>query len=1062
MKLLLTVMMLCVGAWANSQTMVTGKVTDEKGVALAGAVVSTQGKSSLSNEAGAFTIGVQLPVQLQVQLAGYVSRTITADSSNYKTIIIVLQSAVKELDEVVVSTGLQQVPKERATGSFAHVNNAQLSRQVSTSIINALEGTVNALNFDKRSNRGQTVNLMIRGRSTLFGDAAPLIVLDGFAYEGDISTINPNDVESVSFLKDAAAASIWGVRAANGVIVITTKKGKQEQPMRVQLQSNITIGMRPDFTRLNTISSADFIEMEQFLFGKGFYTSQENAAAKTYLSPVVEILIKKRDGLMTAAAADAAIAQLKTYDVKKDYNEYLYRRMVNRQHNISISGGGKQVAYYLSAGLDDNTDNSYGSYRRVSVKADNSYYPVEALQLRVSIVYTQTNAGSGMLRYNEVHPGGGKLLYPYARLADDNGVPVATGRDYRTGYLQGLTGKGLLNWEYYPLEEGAQTSTNSITRDVLVNTSVQYKFRNGLNAELRYQYQGNSSGTSNLNTQESYFTRDLINRYSQANSTGVVIRRPIPLGSILNTRTADMESYAIRGQLNYQRRFNQHEVTALAGAEERERKFEGASNRIYGYNENILTNIAVNYDSIYRMYHNNGSTGRIPYGNSVSATVNRYRSIYFNGAYCYMNKYTISFSARKDGSNLFGVNTNQKFVPLWSAGAAWQVSKEDFYKLNWLPVLKLRTSYGYSGNVDNSLTAYTTVAYTTGGLNNIPYAVFQTPPNPSLQWEETGMLNIGVDFATSGKRVSGSIEYYRKHSDHLIGDAPVDPTTGVANALNQAVYRGNVAAMKGSGVDLELRSVNTDRMMRWITTLQLSYNKNEITKYLLPVTSGSTYLNSGTAVYPAIGFPVFAIWSYRSPGLDNTGNPVGYLDGKESKDYVNIISKTTLDQLKYHGPGTPVLFGNVMNEFSFKKLTVSFNVMYRFGHYFRRGGLNYNFLYNNWNGHSDFAERWQQPGDELRTHVPVMAYPVNTSRESFYTNSEVLVEKADNIRLKDMRVNYDLDLSKRRIGVKQIQLFLYANNVAMLWKATKTNIDPDILYEIPQPLTVSFGLKANF
>jgi TonB-dependent starch-binding outer membrane protein SusC len=250
--------------------------------------------------------------------------------------------------------------------------------------------------------------------------------------------------------------------------------------------------------------------------------------------------------------------------------------------------------------------------------------------------------------------------------------------------------------------------------------------------------------------------------------------------------------------------------------------------------------------------------------------------------------------------------------------------------------------------------------------------------------------------------------------------------------------------------------------VRWITTLQFSYNKNEITKYLLPATTGSTYLNSGTAVYPAIGYPVFAIWSYRSPGLDNTGNPVGYLDGKESKDYINIISKTTLDQLVYHGPGAPVVFGNLMNEFSYKRVTVSFNLLYRFGHYFRRAGLNYNFLFNNWNGHSDLGQRWQQPGDEFRTHVPVMTYPVNTSRESFYTNSEVLVEKADNIRLKDVRVNYDINLSKRRIGLRHVQLFVYANNVAMLWKVTKTNIDPDILFEIPQPLTVTFGLKANF
>jgi len=1059
----LITLMLCSAIAIAQQTLITGKVTAQQGVPLAGAMISGGGQTSTVGDDGSFSITAKLPVRLQAQHTGYTTVFITVDATTRLPITVVLQANNRDLEEVVISTGLQSLPKERVTGSFAYLSNKQLSRQVGTGIVQAMEGMVNALSFDKRSNRGQNISLSIRGRSTIFGDADPLVVLDGFAYEGfDLNTINPNDVENISFLKDAAAASIWGVKAANGVIVINTKKGRKDEPARLRLHSNITIGAEPDYSLLHTMSSADFIGVEEFLFGKGFYTSQENAAARPYLSPVVEILIKKRNGTMSVADADAAIAQLKQYDVRKDYNNYLCRQMVNRQHSVHINGGGPQLAYYLSAGMDDNTDATDAGYKRISLKSNNTYMPLKKLQLDVSVTYTQTTTASGKLKYNEIHSGGAKLLYPYARLADDNGNALATGREYRSVFIQGVGANGLLNWHYVPLEESKHARTNTIARDVLINTGLSYEVFKGFSTMLKYQYNANEYSSDNLNTQESYFTRDLINKYTQANTSGAITKRVVPLGSILNTANSHMQSYAIRAQINYAKQWNRHSVNLLAGSEVREREYNSAGNRTYGYNENTLTSVAVDHDSLYRLYHNNGTRLRVPTGNSSSSLLNRFRSVYFNGAYTYDNRYTVSISARKDGSNLFGVAANQKFVPLWSAGAAWHVSKEKYYAIKWLPDLKLRMSYGYSGNVDNGLTAYTTVIYSNGGLNNLPYAVLQTPPNPSLQWEQTAMLNIGVDFAIASKRIAGSIEYYTKKSDHLIGDAPVEPTTGVANGANQFVYRGNVAAMKGNGVDIELRTVNVKGRIAWNTTFLFNYNTNKVTEYLMPTASGSTYLNSGLGIYPAVDYPIYGIWSYRWAGLNNQGDPQGYYQGAAGTDWQNISTKTALDEMVFHGPGLPKFFGSVMNEVVAGKFSFSANIMYRLGHYFRRNGLSYNSLYNNWAGNGDFANRWQKPGDELHTHVPAMIYPNNTARDNFYINSQVLVEKADNIRVKDIRVNYDLPVRNNKILLKHLQCFVYANNVGMIWKATRTNIDPDILFEIPQPLTVTLGVKASF
>jgi len=1037
-----------------------GVLHDERGVPLQGVTITNLENNSKfsSNKDGAFRIyGRTDTISLMFSMMGYRTETrVLRQNEMLKITMFLSQETLQEVE--VVSTGYQKLPKERSTGSFIQLGNEALTRQVSTNIAGMLEGTSNALQFDKRGGVTSLLSATIRGRSTIMGNANPLIVVDNFPYEGDINLINPNIIESVSVLKDAAAASIWGTRAGNGVIVIATKKGRKKSKPIFEFNNNLTWGAAPNIHRQQLISSSDFIETEKFLFEKGFYNNQENSASRPVLSPVVEMLIGVRDGIMDATEALDEMERLKQYDIRDDIAKYTYQNALNQQYSFNMRGGAERVAYAFTVGYDDNVDHVGAKDNRLVIRTENTYTPVDNLDVTLGLTYTTAKSSEGRPEFRSHTLGGSKQLYPYARLADDQGVPIAFARQYRQAMLDEAADDGLLDWYYRPLEEYGMISNVAKNNDLLLNTSVTYKLPYGLRAELRYQFQQLKTSTDNLFSQDTWFTRNLINSYSQI--VGGEVFRPIPLGDIRNYRYADMQSHAVRGQLAYDTTFNRHNISVIIGGEARSRSTSGSFNRVYGYNDDILSFTPVDYLSLFPQYHWPVSRSRIPDVTSFTGLINRFVSAYANAAYTYDSKYTLSGSIRQDGSNVFGVDANRRFVPLWSGGASWDVSREGFYTSSWLPYLRVRATYGFNGNVDNTLTAYTTFALLNGNWNGQRYGNIQTPPNPNLRWERSAVANFAIDFALAGSRLSGNVEYYRKRGLDLIGEAPIDMTTGVMRPNNRVNFRGNVAEMSGNGVDVELLSKNTTGNLKWNTAYFFSYAMNRVTNYQLEQTSASAYVNAGFGITPIVGKPLNAVFVYRFGGLDpETGNPIGYLEGEETTNYSNIIFGTEPDDLRYIGPAIPPYFGGIRNDFTYRSWGLSLNLTYRLGYYYVRNSINYNALYNNWNGHGDFERRWQQPGDELWTNVPSMVYPNNSNRDAFYTNSEALIERGDNIRIKDIRLNYTFSNLK---GLNRIQLYLYANNIGFIWRRGDKRIDPDTGSDIPLPRTVSFGVNATF
>lgn len=578
---------------------------------------------------------------------------------------------------------------------------------------------------------------------------------------------------------------------------------------------------------------------------------------------------------------------------------------------------------------------------------------------------------------------------------------------------------------------------------------------------MLYQYWRSATQYRNLRTEETYFTRNLINQYTKVEPNNS-LSYPIPIGGILDLFNTSGTSHNVRGQVNYAKKWNLHEVNALTGFEVKDLNSSTSTYRYYGYNDDLATHQVVDYINFFAQYYNPATVLRIPNIDNQSAYTDRFLSYYANTAYTFSSRYTLSASARKDQSNLFGVRANQRGVPLWSAGIAWNLSEEPFYKFEKLPYLKLRTTYGYNGNINKNVTAYTTAAMV--GFNNLtglPYATVINPPNPELQWERVKVLNLGLDFETANNVLTGTLEFYSKWGLDLIGTIPYPPSTGITT------FTGNTANTKGHGWDLILNSSNLNRAFKWNTNFLFSYLHEIVSRYKVK-SAASAYLTGASgvsivSVYPLEGKPLYALYSYPWAGLDpETGNPQAYLDGQPSSDYAAIISNATPENIVFHGPARPKYFGAVRNTFSWKNISLSFNIAYRMGYFFRRNSVRYNHVWSGQLAHGDYALRWQNPGDESHTIVPSMPNAPNASRDNVFIYSSALVEKGDHIRLQDVSINYTLNKSNLgNLPVNRVQLYTYLNNLGIIWKATKTHLDPDFP-KLKPVRSIALGLKIDF
>ncbi|QIH34467.1 SusC/RagA family TonB-linked outer membrane protein [Sphingobacterium sp. DR205] len=1061
----------------KEQELIKGKVSNEKGEALAGASVRIKGTALdfFTDANGTFEIPAKYNnAILEVSYIGYAKTEVHASESA----AIFLNPSNNTIDIVdVVSTGYQNIPKERATGSFVQIDNQLLNRRVSANILDRLDGVTSGLSFSKASSStgllpsNSKTGISIRGTSTIDTkvSADPLIVLDNFPYEGNIDNINPNDIESITVLKDAAAASIWGAKSGNGVIVITTKKGKIDQPLSIEFNSNFTMGEKPNlkYSR-NYIQSADYLDIEKYLFDQGYYDSDiTNTMTYPALSGGVEIYSKQKLGIITDKEANDQLSILRNLDVRDEISKYFYQKSFNQQYALNLRGGTQKATYALTFGIDKNRNYMVNSdYNRTSFSSTNTFRPIKNLELSAGIIYNRTNnvLGSGY-----------SSNLPYNRLADPNGNPLSVPYVYADSYKRTMENLGFLDWSYRPLEERALSKNKTTYSNVLLKAGATYTFTNFLKTQIQYQMENETGKNSNFNSLQSYYARNLINTFTQYDKTNKALSYPFPKGGILGNVDMETKANSFRWQLNYDQSFkDKHEINAIAGTEIRQVVTKSSTNMLYGYDNELgipVTNL--NYDTYYSINPEAYGTRLLPSPDGdVDPTefTNRFVSYFANASYVYDKRYIVSLSGRKDGANIFGVNVNDKVTPLWSAGLAWNISNESFYHFKLLPYLKLRSTYGFNGNVYNA-SAYLTAEYSTSPLTRARIATIKSPPNPELRWEKIKNLNFAIDFASKNNRVIGTIEWFDKIGDDLIQNTILAPSTGFTS------YKANSAQVETKGWEVNITSQNIKGKFNWTTNFIFNYIKDKVKKYDLKYSNGELALyNSLLAfnggIFPVEGNSLFGLYSYKSAGLDPTnGDPQGYHNGEISKDYVNLINSNDNSLLIYHGSSRPTTLGSFRNTFSYGDFSISANIIYKLNYHFRKISSNTNYMETLGFVNSDYSSRWQVPGDEIKTSVPSLIYSTNTNRNSFYQSSEVLVEKGDHIRLQDISLAYNFSNNWcSSIGLRSLQLYSYINNIGILWRTNKSGIDPDFnqnLFSgytgnIVLPRTYALGIRANF
>jgi TonB-linked SusC/RagA family outer membrane protein len=1001
--------------------------------------------------------------KILIRFIGY--RTLELSIENGITSLpdqILLEQEDIGLNEVeVFSTGFENLPKERATGSFVQVDEALVNRRISTGILERLEDITPGLIFN-RNQQGRTGDISIRGRNTVFASASPLIIVDNFPYDGPIENINPNDVESITVLRDAAAASIWGARAGNGVIVITTKKGRTGAPTQVTLMANTTVEEKYDPFYLPRMSSGDFIGVERLLFDRGFYLGQEDSFTQTPLTPVVETLIAQRDGLLSQAEADNILAAYGREDLRNDFRNHYYQNSILQQYALNIRGGGQKTAHHLGLGWDDNrlrlVDNKNS---RFSLNLGQQWNLLnDRLEMEIGAYWVANTQSSGTENPENINFYATTPMYPYARFADNEGNPIPVTHGYRNRFIEGAAAQGLLDWSLIPLDEIGRSPQNQRQNDLRLNTRISYRIADGLKGSMLYQYWENTTQTSQEFSPDSYYARDMVNRFTQLADNGT-LARPVPIGGILDSGTSASSSHNLRGQLNYEKTFGtDHSISVIGGGEVKSLQSVSRSRRAYGYNVRTEISAPVDYVTLHPQFYSSFFQSQIPFVDGNGRMADRFVSVFANGSYTYKSKYILSGSFRRDASNLVGVSTNQKGVPLWSMGASWLISEEGFYGLEFLPFMRLRATYGYNGNIDRTVTALTTAfVVTTNPFTGFPYSQISNPPNPTLRWEKIAITNLAFDLENRKGTLALTLEGYIKNGTDLLGNIPFAPSSGITQ------YKGNTASTLTKGFDLSLtHKAPLGKNLKMTNVWFHSFVNEKISEYLVdsPIQSllrdGAGTVN--TLPVPLEGRPLFSIYSLPFMGLDpENGNPIGMLNGVPSTDYGAILSEATPESLTFHGSARPVHFGALRNDFTFKGWSLSFNIAYRMGYYYRRNSINYERVLRAEGGHGDFGLRWQNPGDELTTYIPSIPAGNNPNRDSFFLFSDVLVEKGDHIRWQDLRLSYSL--VPKNSFFKNAEIFTYANNLGIVWKASKDPLDPD--FRTVRPLTtLTLGLRMEF
>lgn len=1010
---------------SQSSGAVTGIVRDATGEPLIGARITPviDGKPSTANATvtdvdGRFSLN-RPTTEVEVAYIGYATLRLPVSGGKLE---VTLAEEENSLTEVVV-TGYQTISKERATGSFAKVTAEDLQTKRFSDISQMLEGTVAGFN---------TGSGFIRGVTSMNGVTQPLYVIDGFPVENTrytstgslqdaIPELNVEDIESITVLKDAAAASIYGARAANGVVVIVTKKARKGA---TSVSFNTSLTWHPySFEQERLTNAADMVDIEREWAAANPNLKGAGAAAyaqslldnNAYTSQGIRVLLRRYAGHTTEADMERTLSQLASqgYRYYDDVDRLAKRDALYQQYNISVGHASNRNNFRLSVTYRNNklndrytSNNSFG----IDLRDVFSVTPWLTLELGNYTYYKKAKVQT----YDVMSPD--YQYMPYDRLASDDGSPYTYTQADRLSLstLRTISSNGLYALDTTPLDE----LPHNIDHQHYFTNRTYGKLNFDLTPWLKYmvmfQYEYGTDRTRLLYDRQSYHVRNLVDQYATATNGQTTFN--LPYGNILARTYQTAKSYTFRQQVNFDRTFGRrHGVTALLGHEVRKNTIDYSSTTLYNYDPDILSYTLVDQSTLSNTYGMLGGYGLQPSDFAQDRFVdNRYVSVYANAAYTYDERYMASASIRWDRSNLWGTSSKYQKKPIWSVGAAWNIDREAWFRVAWVDRLKLRLSHGIAGNVAKDAAPYMTANVSTNTHVGGQYTSIATRPNPNLRWEKTTTTNVGVDFSLLHHRIDGSIEYYDKHGTDLLANTMGVPTEG----FGYSTYKVNNGRMRNRGVELTLGGSIIDKAHYGLrASLTYSHNRNKVEYVNVKAPMYVLQLDYPES-YPVVGNPYNAIYAYRWAGLSADGLPLVY----DATGNATTRKPSDLDAIHYTGSTEPTDMASLTLSARYKQFDLSCLWVMQGGHRVRNTAIP--MLANSYNGalggyvtslaatNGDIRARWRQTGDEKVTNVPRLVFAEDPAFSSDYYDmyyySDLNVISATHLRLANVSLSYTL------------------------------------------------------
>ncbi|MFD1605156.1 SusC/RagA family TonB-linked outer membrane protein [Flavobacterium artemisiae] len=1095
---------------------IKGKVTDQSGSPLPGATVMAKGTkvAVLTDFDGNFVL--EMPSNTDRIVISYVGMETKEIGITNVTPTIVLTEAGQNLKEVVVTTGYEKTSKRTFTGAISKISGTELKVDGVVDVSRMIEGKAAGVTVQNVTGTfGTAPKITVRGSSSIFGDTKPLWVIDGVVQEdiinmsfadlasgnsetllsSSVAGLNANDIQSIEILKDASATSIYGSRSLNGVVVVTTKQGRRDSPLKITYGLEQTVRAVPNYSQYDILNSQETMSILKEMESKGYldlpttvngrYGGVYNImgrAINTY-NPETGTYLLNNDPVSRNNF-------LKKYELANtDWFKVLFRPSITQNHSLSFSGGGKNNTFYASLGYY--TDPGWtiaDDVKQISSNIKGTFYVNDRLNITLSTLASVRDQGAPgtyesekdvvfgkVTRDFDINPfnyvlNTSRTLRPY----DENGnleyyrnnwAKMNIINELANNYMEievkdirfqlDLDYKISKNWNY-----------NLTGSARYANTSRQHKILEASNVAAAYRA-GTPEGDDGVNT----LVRDQnIFLYQDPNDLTAPKVSVLPNGGFLRKFTNDMTSYNVRNSVTYRNTFNdKHELEGLFGTEL----------RVVDRNSDNFTAAGLQYDRGLTAFTDPRLIEKIINGGDsyYGFNVEKERTVGFFGkvGYTYDRRYTASVTGRYDGSNRQGNSDSSRWLPTYTFSGKWNVAEENFMKnIESVNTLAVRASYGLTataGPATNSLAIYKSYITDRFNLDDRESGInIEELQNADLTWEKQFETNIGVDLGMFNNRVQLTTDVYRRKAFDLV-DYVI--TSGIGG---QRVRQGNNADMETKGIEVGFTTKNIDaKDFKWSTTLNFSVYDQKITKLQnTPTAFDLIDANGGNTV----GHPRNSLYSYQFTGLNYQGLPTFIMqDGADSNitgaDFQDNIDVTKY--LKYEGSIEPNKSIGLSNTFTYKNWSLYVFIVGSGGNKVRLNPV-YDSTYDDLTVFTkDFTNRWINPGDEQYTNIPVIADKrLNTDyggartlarAYNTYNYSDVRIADGDFVRLKNISLSWEFPKDfKRKLGLSTFTLKGSAVNPWLIYSDKRLNgQDPEFRNSggVAMPVTSQYTFTLN-